>query len=57
MIIAAYYYSKTSRRPAKLELCEMHTNGQQVWGKDFDVTDKRHARKVAAEYNATPWNF
>ncbi len=35
----------------------MHTNGQQVWGKDFDVTDKRHARKVAAGYNATPWNF
>lgn len=57
MQIVAYFYTKTARRPAKLELCEMRADGHQVWGKDFEVKNKRHAREVAKEYDATPWNF
>lgn len=58
MTIAAYFYTKTKTRPAQLDICEMRTGGRQIWiHEGIDVTDKRHARKVAAEYNATPWNF
>jgi hypothetical protein len=33
-------------------------NGQRTWHAiGIKVAGKREARKVAAEYNATPWNF
>jgi hypothetical protein len=33
-------------------------NGQRTWHAiGIKVAGKREARKVAAEYNATPWNY
>lgn len=58
MTIAAYFYPKTKNKSAQLDIATISDNGHRVWVRmDIDVTDKRHARKVAAEYNATPWNF
>lgn len=58
MTIAAYFYPKTKSKNAQLDIATISDGGNRVWVRmDIDVTDKRHARKVAAEYNATPWNF
>jgi len=58
MTIAAYFYPKTKTRPAQLDIATISDSGNRVWvRRDIDVIDKRHARKIAAEYGATPWNF
>lgn len=32
-------------------------NGRRSWVATYRVTGKREARKVAAQFNAQPWNF
>jgi hypothetical protein len=46
----------TGKQPT---LCIAQTvNGQRTWlAERLPVTGKREARKLAAQYNATPWNF
>jgi hypothetical protein len=53
MLEAHYTYGK---QPT---LCIASTaNGQRTWHMiGIKVAGKREARKLAAQYNATPWNF
>jgi hypothetical protein len=53
-MLEAHYTS--GKRPT---LCIARTvNGQRVWlAERLPVDGKRAARKLAAQHNATPWNF
>lgn len=52
--LEAHYTS--GKRPT---VCIAQTvNGNRAWIVErIAVTGKRDARKIAAQYNATPWNF
>lgn len=53
-MIEAHY--TTGKQPT---LCIAATdNGRRIWiAERLPVAGKREARKLAAQYNATPWNF
>lgn len=52
------YLHKTTGGGFKLTICARPCNGEEFQnGKKIDVAGKREAKKVAAEHNATPWNF
>lgn len=57
MLTANYYPWKTNGWA--LVVLETVTNGRRLDDrKEFVIQGgKREARKLAAEYNATPWNF
>jgi hypothetical protein len=58
MTIAAYFYPKTKNKNAQLDIATISDTGHRVWRRmGIDVDNKHHARKIAAQYNATPWNF
>ena len=53
-MLEAHY---TQGKQPKLCIASTH-NGQRTWHvTNLKVEGKRQARKLAAEYNATPWNF
>lgn len=53
-MIEAHYTS--GKRPT-LDIAQT-VNGRRNWLlTGIKVEGKRHARKVAADHNATPWNF
>lgn len=55
-VIEAHYTNGSARKPAKVFIAS-RTIGQRRWTHEIAVTGKREARKVAAQHNATPWNF
>jgi hypothetical protein len=56
VILAAEFYPKTARRGATLAINTI-TNGVRALIFEYQVADKREARKIAAARNATCWNF
>lgn len=56
MVIAAEYTNGTNRYPPTLYINRIE-NGRRSNIAAITVSGKREARKVAEEYNATPWNF
>jgi hypothetical protein len=46
----------TGKQPL-LDITHRFSDGARVVVKTIAVTGKREARKLAAQYNATPWNF
>ena len=55
-IIAAEYTNGSKHYPPCLYINRI-ANGRRSNIVAISVSGKREARKVAAEYNATPWNF
>lgn len=54
MVIAAQY---TNGKQPTLDIATIE-NGKRAWvAIGIKVSGKREARKVAKEYDATPWNF
>lgn len=52
------YLHKTPGGGHLLTICSRPCNGEEFQnGKKVVVAGKREAKKVAAENNATPWNF
>lgn len=54
--LAADYYSGNRTAHASVRIYEI-ANGQRRTICEQDVSGKRDARAVAAQFNATPWNF
>lgn len=55
-MIAAYYYPRSKRRPAIVKICQI-VDGRSSELHYAVVDGAREARKVAASFNAKPWNF
>jgi hypothetical protein len=55
-IIAAEFTNGSKRRSPSLDITRIH-NGERRVLHTVQVDSRRHARKVAAEHGATPWNF
>lgn len=55
-IIAAYFTNGSTIRPAQLDINRIE-NGRRELIEVRTVSGKREARAVAAQFNATPWNF
>lgn len=55
-VIAAEYTNGSKRYPPCLYINRI-SNGRRSNIVALTVSGKREARKLAAEYNATPWNF
>ena len=53
-MIEAHY--TTGKQPL-LDIMHRFADGARVVLKTVPVSGKREARKLAAQYNATPWNF
>lgn len=56
MVIAAEYTNGTNRYPPTLYINKI-VDGRRSNIVAITVSGKREARKVAKEYDATPWNF
>jgi hypothetical protein len=56
MVIAAEYTNGTKRYAPTLYINRIE-DGRRSNIVAITVSGKREARKVAKEYNATPWNF
>lgn len=54
--IAADYFPGNQRAHASVRISSI-ANGQRTILHEIDVSGKREARTVAAQFNATPWNF
>ena len=55
-ILAAEYTNGSKARPPVLTINRI-ANGQREFVFSQNVDGKRHAREVAAQNGATPWNF
>lgn len=54
--IAADFYPATQSQPAWTRVYKIE-DGQRRTLYDGQCDGKRHARQIAKQYNATPWNF
>lgn len=55
-ILAAEYTNGTNRYPPTLYINRI-VDGRRTNMAAFNVKNKREARQLAKQYNATPWNF
>lgn len=56
MTLAAEFTNGSKRRAPSLTINRI-ANGRREFVSELRVLDKRHARQVATELGAKPWNF
>ncbi len=54
--LEAHYTAAARGLPAMVKIAE-RSNGRRTWTSSHEIDGKREARRIAAVFGATPWNF
>jgi len=57
MVIAAEYTQGSRRISPMVFISKIENGNREILVDSIAVSGKREARKVAAQFNAQPWNF